>query len=189
MKYNHIIMKRFLLLSTFLLGISTAWSQENMITINGGYAFANVDDFDNQATGWRINGVYEYNPQAGKFAHGVALGYARIQASEGTGQLEKTGTVSSLPFYYAPKISFGEGGVNLFVKGDLEMQIAWLKREGILEITDMDIGFYGGGGAGLKIDLGEKLFINAEYEIAWVSNSFYNDGWLNNAMAGIGFKF
>jgi hypothetical protein len=160
-----------------------------MITINGGYVFANVEDFDNQATGWRINGVYEYNPQQGKFAHGVAIGYTSIKASEDIGQLSKTGTFSSLPFYYAPKFLFGEGKTKLFVKGALGTQIAWIKREGILELTDNDIGFYGGGGAGLRIDVSEKLFINAEYEIAWVSNSFYKDGWLNNAMAGIGFKF
>lgn len=160
-----------------------------MITINGGYVFANVEDFNSQATGWRINGVYEYNPQQGKFAHGVAIGYASIKASEDIGPLRKTGTFSSLPFYYAPKIFFGEGNAKLFVKGALGMQIAWIKREGILDITDNDVGFYGGGGAGLRIDLSEKLFFNAEYEIAWVSNSFYKDGWLNNAMAGIGFRF
>ena len=35
----------------------------------------------------------------------------------------------------------------------------------------------------------ENIFINAEYEIAWASNSLYKDGWMNTAMGGIGFKF
>jgi hypothetical protein len=37
--------------------------------------------------------------------------------------------------------------------------------------------------------LSEKLFINAEYEIAWASNNWYSDGWINTAGGGIGFKF
>ena len=182
-------MKRYLFLLTVLSFSFAGWSQENMISISGGYAFANVEDFDDQASGWRINGLYEFNPMQGKFAHGVAIGYASVKASEGIGLLEKTGTLSSIPIYYAPKFLFGEGKTKLFVKGAIGTQIAWLKREGIVEIKDNDFGFYGGGGAGLKIDLGEKLFINAEYEIAWVSNGFYKDGWLNTAMAGIGIKF
>jgi hypothetical protein len=39
------------------------------------------------------------------------------------------------------------------------------------------------------IFLKENIFINAEYEIAWASNSWYKDGWMNTAMGGIGFKF
>jgi hypothetical protein len=39
------------------------------------------------------------------------------------------------------------------------------------------------------VGLVEKLFIKAEYEIAWVSNSWYEDGWLNSAMIGLGIKF
>ena len=46
------------------------------------------------------------------------------------------------------------------------MQFASLKREGLLFHSDSDIGFYGGGGAGIRFDLGEKLFTKAEYEIA-----------------------
>jgi hypothetical protein len=37
--------------------------------------------------------------------------------------------------------------------------------------------------------LKENFFINAEYEIAWASNSYYKDGWINSAMGGIGFRF
>jgi hypothetical protein len=30
---------------------------------------------------------------------------------------------------------------------------------------------------------------DTEYEIAWASNNFYKDGWINSAMGGIGFRF
>ena len=182
-------MKRTILFLAIISLTTFAWSQENMFSVSGGYAFANVEDFEEQATGWRINGVYEFNPQSGKFAHGLVIGYSSIQVSETSGLIKTTGTISSLPFYYAPKLFFGESNVKLFVKGALGTQFARFKREGAVELKDNDVGFYAGGGAGLKIDLGEKMFLNAEYEIAWVSNSFYDNGWLNNALFGIGFKF
>jgi hypothetical protein len=37
--------------------------------------------------------------------------------------------------------------------------------------------------------LKENIFINAEYEIAWASNGWYVDGWMNSITGGIGFKF
>lgn len=181
-------MKRTILILVLISLTTIAWSQENMISISGGYAFANLEDFDDQATGWRINGVYEFNPQSGKFAHGAAIGYSSIEASDKTGLIETTGTVSTLPIYYAPKFFLGQGKV-IFIKGALGTQFAWLEREGVAAVKANDIGLYAGGGAGLKIDLGEKLFLNAEYEIAWVSNSYFDDGWLNNALFGIGVKF
>ena len=182
-------MKRTILILALISLTTFAWSQENMFSISGGYAFANVEDFEDQATGWRINGVYEFNPQSGRFAHGLVFGYSSIQVTETLGIINTTGTISSLPFYYTPKLFFGESNVKLFLKGALGSQIAWFKREGAVEIKDSDFGFYTGGGAGLKIDLGEKMFLNAEYEIAWVSNSYYDSGWLNNAMFGLGIKF
>jgi hypothetical protein len=182
-------MKPSLLILALIIPSFTAWSQENRITISYGYEFANIEDYEDQATGWRINGLYELNPQEGKFAHGVAFGYTSISASEKNGVTDVKSTVSSWPIYYAPKLMFGDGKAKAFVKGALGMQFASLKREGLVNFSDNDAGFYGGGGAGFMVGLGEKLFLNAEYEIAYVSNSFYDDGWLNSVMFGLGIKF
>ena len=64
-----------------------------------------------------------------------------------------------------------------------------LKEKVLYSLSDNDFGFYGGGGAGIMIFLKENIFINGEYEIAWASNSWYKDGWINTASGGIGFKF
>ncbi len=70
------------------------------------------------------------------------------------------------------------------------MHISGYKRTGTLtEITSTDMGFYGGVGAGGEFHLSDKIFINAEYEWAYMSNSFYREGFINSVMAGIGFKF
>ena len=182
-------MKRNIFITLILLLSLKAISQENMITISGGYAFANIEDSDEKGTGWRINGLYEFNPGGGKLAHGISFGYINLVSTEGSGSLETTSTINSFPFYYAPKVMFGNEKIKAFVKGALGMQFSGLKREGIVSFSDNDLGFYGGGGAGIMIFLKENFFIIGEYEIAWASNSSYKDGWINSAMVGIGFRF
>ncbi len=182
-------MKKTILVFAIILTSFSLYAQENLLNVSYGWEFANVEDFEDQATGWRINAEFDFRANEGKFAHGMAGGYATVSVTDDAGSLDETGTLSTVPIYYAPKFFIGKGKTNLFIKGALGMQYSTLKREGILEIKDNDFGFYGGGGAGLMVGLGEKLFINAEYEIAWVSNSWYEDGWLNSAMIGLGIKF
>ena len=178
-------MKRNLLIISLALCAVAAWGQENMVTVSGGYSFANIEDTDTKITGWRINGLYEFNPGSGMLAHGLSFGYISLNGTENS----VTSTVNSFPLYYAPKLMFGNDRIKAFVKGAIGMQFATLKREGLVELSDHDFGFYGGGGAGVMIFIKENIFINGEYEIAWASNSFYKDGWINTAGGGIGFKF
>jgi len=166
-----------------------AISQENSFIISGGYSFANIEDTDLKGTGWNLRGTYEFNPAGGMFAHGFSFGYIGLKATEGVGMLELKYNINSFPLYYAPKVMFGSEKFRGFVKGILGSQIASLKREGAVELSDSDFGFYGGGGAGIMFLLKENIFINAEYEIAWASNSMYKDGWMNNISGGLGFKF
>ncbi|TFH38633.1 MAG: hypothetical protein E4G95_03100, partial [Bacteroidia bacterium] len=110
-------------------------------------------------------------------------------ATEGTGSGATDYKINSFPIYYAPKYMFGKEKLKLFIKGVVGMQFSGLKREGFLNLSDNDFGFYGGGGAGAMIFVRENIFINVEYEIAWASNSYYKDGWINTAGGGIGMKF
>lgn len=182
-------MKKNILISVLILLSIRAFSQENMVTISGGYAFANIEDSDDKGTGWRINGLYEFNKAGGMFAHGVSFGYISLSATDGVGLQTIETKINSFPIYYAPKLMFGSDKVKAFVKGAIGMQIAHLKREGAISLTDNDIGLYLGGGAGIMFFIKENIFINVEYEIAWASNSSYNDSAMNTAMGGIGFKF
>ena len=166
-----------------------AYTQQNMLTASGGYSFATIEDTDHKATGWRINGLYEFNPIQGMFAHGVSFGYINVTANYMDMQTNVESKISSIPIYYAPKVMFGNDKIKGFIKGALGMQFSFLKRTALVELTDNDFGFYGGGGAGLMFNVTETVFINAEYEIAWLSNSYYKDGWMNTAMGGIGIRF
>lgn len=182
-------MKRILCYALLVWLSVQAFSQENVITLSGGYAFSNIEDTDVKGTGWRINGLYEFNPSESKFAHGLSFGYIHLTASEEVSQQTIESTINSFPVYYAPKVMLGNAKIKGFIKGALGAQFAGLSRDGAVTFSDSDFGFYGGGGAGVMFFLKENIFINGEYEIAWASNSWYSDGWINTAGIGIGFKF
>jgi opacity protein-like surface antigen len=183
-------MKRNLLIFALMCLCSVAMAQENRFSINGGYVFANLEDVDTEANGWRITGLFEFNPSGGSFSHGFAVGYTGTTADFTEGTTNSNYSINSWPIYYAPKFSIGKGNLKGFVKGALGTHITGFKRTGSLtELTSTDMGFYGGVGAGASLNLGEKLFISAEYEWAYMSNSYYRDGFINSAMGGIGFRF
>jgi hypothetical protein len=181
-------MKKIILITACTLFAIAGWSQENRITLSGGYSFANIEDTEVKATGWRINAVYEFNPEGGKFAHGLSVGYVNISGEE-TQSITTTYDIGAWPIYYAPKFLFGSDKAKGFVKGAIGWQFSNLERSGALILEDNDAGFTGGGGAGLMYNLSEKIFLSAEYELLWLSNSFYKDGWLNTASVGLGIKF
>jgi hypothetical protein len=180
--------KNIFIICLIMLSVK-AFSQENIVTLNGGYSFATIEDSDIKTTGWRINGTYEFNPIGTGFAHGISFGFIHLTGSDGTGLNTTNYTVNSYPIYYSPKFMFGKEKFKLFIKGVLGVQIAGLKKEGFLNLEDTDFGFYGGGGGGLMFFIKENIFITAQYEIAWASNAYYKDGWINSPMGGIGFKF
>jgi hypothetical protein len=164
-------------------------AQENLLTVSGGYSFANIEDTDLKATGWRINGEYAFNPSQGPWAFGISVGYIGLSVTDETliGNIDYS--IGTIPLYFAPKFMFGSDKIKGFIKGALGTQNSHLKRAGQLEFTDTDWGFYGGGSAGVNFSVSEKVFLNAEYEVAWLSNTYYKDGLINSAMVGIGFKF
>jgi len=184
-------MKRNLLTFTLMCLCAIAMAQENRISVSGGYAFGNIEDVnaDAEASGLRINAVFEFSPGATSFSHGLAVGYIGTTADFRSGSVNNRYEVNSFPIYYAPKFSVGKGNLKGFVKGALGTHITGYKHTGAVEITSTDMGFYGGLGAGAMLNLGEKLFLSAEYEWAYMSNSYFRDGYINSAMGGIGFRF
>jgi hypothetical protein len=136
-------MKKYILFAFFVMASLKAVSQENTFIISSGYSFANIEDTNIKGTGWNLRGTYEFNPGGGNIAHGFSFGYIGLKAEEGLLKY----TINSFPLYYAPKVMFGNNKFKGFLKGILGSQIASLKREGALSLSDSDFGFYGGGGA------------------------------------------
>ncbi len=187
-------MKKYLFLLFALGSLYVIHAQENMAIIGGGYVFANIEDSDEDATGWRINASYEFNPYRGKFSHGIAIGYIETTASEsydGIGDFDDIDfTMTSIPVYYAPKYNFGSGALKGFLKGALGWHFSdYEKRGGVADVSVSDSGFYGGLALGAMFNVSSTVFLNAEYEWAYLSNYYYKDGNINSIMGGIGFRF
>ena len=181
---TQILILACVVVSTWVLG------QENRVIVGGGYAFSNIENADENGTGWRINGVYEYNAEQGKWAHGVSVGYVNISGYSEGGVGKTTYKVGSWPIYYAPKFLFGNEKIKGFIKGAIGLQFSSLKRSGGLgELSDKDFGLASGGGVGGSYFFNEKIFLNAEYELLWMSNTYYVEGLLNTASLGVGIRF
>lgn len=181
-------MKKSLLIAVMLLSVVALRAQESRFTLSGGYVFTNVEEANVNATGFRINGLYEFVPMGGNLAHGFSVGFLQTKATSEI--LEADYTLNSWPIYYAPKYSFGNDKIKGFIKGALGMHTSGYTRRGVeLDLETRDFGFYGGAGAGFMVFIKDKLFLNAEYEWAYLSNTYYKDGFVNSIMGGIGIKF
>jgi hypothetical protein len=179
-------MKKIILFTLFLSVVSNAFSQQNLGIVSGGYSFAKVKDTDVKVSGWRINGTYEFNPYNQKWSYGLSAGYLKLRGSTA----DRDYDISSIPVYFAPKYTTGNNKLKGFVKLGFGIQLSDMEMTGTSSVlSDHDYGFVGGGGAGFMYLFSEKFFLTAEYEIMWLSNSFYSDGWLNTISGGLGMKF
>lgn len=186
------IILTFILIGCVLFGFS-----QSMVNLTGGYAWTKINasdyisgDPDITGTGWRITGTYDYNPNEGSVAYGFSLGYVSLSATY-DGTLDTTELkLSAVPLYFAPKYLFGNEKIKGFAKLAIGGQSATLKKtDSSGTVTVSDFGFYGGAGGGLMFFLNDKVFLNAEYEIAYVTNYYYQSGLIQSASAGIGIKF
>ncbi len=189
---NKIIMRNTFLVFVVLTFVVPASAQQNLFTVSGGYVFANIKDVEASADGWRINGHYEHQPRVGKVHHGFSVGYIKVFTDQtdtsGSEIIESKYSIRTLPFYYCPKILIGEGSLQGFVSGAFGMQFSTLKRTGTLDdFETTDAGLYTGFGAGLRKTFNTSTFINLEYELAFSTNNYYNDGLIHTAMLGFGF--
>ena len=177
-----------------LLFSSYSWGQGkwNMVTLSGGYAFTNLEDTDVDATGWKIGGTYEYNPM-GNFANGMNFGYIQTKATaQNLIGDDVNYTINSFPVYYSPKYLFGGESFKGFVKGSLGMHFSNYKQIGpALSVESKFSGFYGGAGAGVTKTLGDTIYLNLEYEWAFMSNAYdiYRNGFMNTIVLGVGAQF
>jgi len=193
-------MKRFFITITLVSIAFLGFSQENKVNITGGYAWLNASDNDYnnsendiKTSGWRITGTYEYNPNEGKVAYGFSIGYIDMSGSyNGTADSVYTAdySVSSIPLYFAPKFLFGNDRIKGFIKLNLGGIRTNFERTGTgTGVSATGYGFYGGAGAGLEINVSENIYIIGDYEINYVSSSYYSGSLLQSASGGIGVRF
>ena len=189
-------MKKILFVLTLVSFSFIGFSQSNLVSISGGWAFANVDDSEYfsedpniKGSGWRINGTYDFNSDGGPLAYGISIGYISVTANYDGDTASADYKISSLPFYFAPKYLFGGDRARGFVKLAIGGQSANFERTGSAgTVTGNDFGFYGGGGAGVMVFGHDMVFLNAEYEVGYMTNSYYRNGLMQSVMLGVGLR-
>ena len=180
-----------MVLITLSLCTSVAWAQQNHLSLTGGYVFADIKNRTESASGYRINLVYEIEPAVGNVLHGFSVGFINVKADVveySNGQpLNYNYSITTWPFYYAPKFLIGKGSFQGFVKGAIGMQFSNLKLTSPTDVyTSTDAGLYGGLGVGGMKRFTSGLHVSLEYEWAYLSNSYYNDGFAHSFMLGVG---
>ena len=173
----------------FFFSIVFTNAQQNSFTIEGGYARQSSNDFQ----GWKINGLYEYHPKAGKFLYGGSVGYVRTSDREtvSSGGVNYNYAVSTIPIVVSPKYLMGNGSLQGFVKMDVGYQFSSRKNLNSAADPTNESGFYGGFGAGILKSFGPKYFIQFGYELVYLESTFYNVGLeaMQCIIIGIGSRF
>ena len=179
-----------ILLFILKIGIYSSAASEGMFTLSYGDVSTDLENANVDPSGWRINATFETLPSSKNVVHGLTIGYIETTADVTVSGQTTNYKLETIPFYYAPKMLFGKGAFKGFLKGALGLHLSDYKRSGALgDISANDTGFYGGASAGAMLMLGQKAFINAEYEWAYVSNTYYQEEEVSSAMVGIGVKF
>lgn len=183
-------MKRILLLSIALIISGLIHAQQNLISIEGGLAIADLQEASTGMNGWRIAGVYEFNPYEDKLTHGISFGYINMQTEVTAGQNTTSYELANFPIYYAPGLILGKNKFRFQLKGALGWQFSTLNRTGKLVASkSTDGGLTLGAGAGGMFLIQPKLFLNFGYEFLWMNNSYYLDEYLSTIKIGLGYKF
>jgi len=184
-------MKSILLLTTLFFLTLASQAQENIFTLGGGYTSLKIDDENKNLEGWRYNTSYEFNPNQSPFAFGIVLGYA-INSGISTfpDAIDVDVKTRIIPLYFQPKIILGSQTLQGFIKGALGAQFTRITTTAqFYETTTGSNGLLSGGGAGVIYNVNPNFFIQAEYEIIWMDNYYFQDALLNSAMVGFGLRF
>jgi Outer membrane protein beta-barrel domain len=165
-------------------------AQQNIISIEGGWAMADLEEVSTNMNGWRIAGLYEFNPYAGKVTHGISFGYVGMSTDVMVGASNIHYELGSFPVYYAPGLLLGNDNFKFQLKGALGWQFSNINRTGLLiESKSSDGGITLGAGAGGLYNINPTTFLNFGYEFLFMDNSFYLDEFLHTVKLGLGFKF
>lgn len=168
----------------------TAAVKDKFLTISYGDVSTDIEEADADTSGWRLNLSYESGAKNGNVLHGFVIGYIETTADVTTAAQTSSYKLESLPVYYAPKLLFGKSAFKGFLKGAIGMHFSDYTRTGSLgDIDTQDTGLYAGASLGAMYTFNEKVLINAEYEWAYLSNSYYRDEEVQSAMLGLGFRF
>jgi len=192
-------MKRILIiLFILLMGLSLAQAQHKptsgLLIFNVGFTKTSPEDTDQDLDGNTFILAYEKSDYKGKLAGGFAIGYTTTSADSVTDSGTTLPLVNSVSHEVIPvmlygKVLFGPPKVKGYIGGGVGIQFSEIRyyRENV-QVYGHDSGFLAGGLAGLNYFLNDKIFLNGNYSLFYLGNSYYRDDLVQNFCIGLGFQ-
>ncbi len=172
-------MKHFsIVLLILLMGLSLAQAQHKptsgLLIFNVGFTKTSPEYSDQDLDGNTFTLSYEKSDYQGRFAGGIAFAYTETAAD---------------PILLFGKVLFGPPKVKGYIGGGVGIQFSHIHYyTQNVQVNGQDSGFMVGGLAGLNYFLNDKIFLNGNYSLFYLGNSFYQDDLVQNFSIGLGFQ-
>jgi outer membrane protein W len=193
-------MKRFsVILFMLLLSLNLAQAQHkagsSLLMLNVGFTTATPEDNNYDLSGNTFTLSYEASNFEGDLAGGISIGYV-ITSSDSTissgKPVNRVNTVSYevLPIVLYGRYMFGSDQLKGYIGAGLGIQFSNARFiTNNVQVEAKDSGLMIGGMVGVNYFFNDKIFINGNYNLSWLSNSYYKDGMAQNFTVGLGFQF
>jgi len=180
-------MKKLLLSITLMITSGGLFAQENIILLQGGPASGNGSA---SPTGYRIAAAWEFQPAGEWWTMGASLGMVKLSASQTILSSTSTFDVTTIPICFVSRLTFGGEKVKAFVRGQLGTHISTISYSGSISLaSESQWGMAAGISPGVMFWVSPKVFLGADYEWLWISNTFENSGSVGIASGSLGLKF
>jgi hypothetical protein len=181
-----------------LIGLNLAQAQHkpgsSILLFNVGFVSTSPEYSDDDLSGNTFMFSYETSNLDGNMAGGVSIGYMSTSADSVAGEgskVERANTVSFgvFPILLYGRYMFGSEKFKGYLGAGFGIQFsnATFATENV-QGEAYDSGFLLSGMAGANYFISEKILINANYNISWLANSYFQDGIVSNFAIGLGFQ-
>jgi len=192
-------MKRFILLMLILsVSVNIVQAQHkagsSMLLFNVGFVSVSPEYSENELTGNSFNFWYEITDFNGNLAGGVSVGYMSTSTDSVTnsGQIKNkinSASYDVIPIMFYGRYLFGPEKFRGYIGAGIGIQFSTANfYSQDVQIKASDSGLLIGGIIGANYFISEKMLINANFNINWLSNSFFQNGTASNFAIGIGFQ-
>lgn len=164
---------------------------DSMLSLHGGYAFAWADEVAGSVTGWTANGWYERMAFNGDYALGVWAGYMTIGWGQESSNNPVEANFASVPAVITLKYFLGDSESSAVGYGGGGLGLHYSHFNGATNDFASDesrVGIAGTLHLGGMFFMGEKLFLDANYTLLWLTNTFYSKNFANTINVGIGLR-
>jgi hypothetical protein len=167
----------------------------SFMILNFGWTMANPDGVDADIDGNTFSLSYEKTDFEGVWSLGFALAYSKMSADSVTANGQSLDRLNKLGYEVLPisvfcKAMFGSEKLRAYVGAGLGIHFSNITYfTNNVQVTAFESGILLSGLAGGYFFISESVFLNANYSLNWMNNSYYENSMAHNINLGLGFQF